>query len=119
MRKYSFHTAPWIGLAAISMIYTVIILIPFYGQEIYRLAEYQIFTSPGANTPPLVYTCMLWLFIGLPLFLLCAGGLWRTWAQTPRFVRLVKLLILMYVVTAVGLSYLNGYTLYFWALSPF
>jgi hypothetical protein len=119
MARYIFNNAPWLGLTAINLIYTVIILIPFYSQSIYRMSDYDIWKSPTvvANTLPLQSACVLWIWLGLPLLLLCAGELWVTWRRASLPIRLIKLLLLMYVVTAVCLSYLDGRALFSWTLS--
>jgi hypothetical protein len=116
---FLFKNAPWISLAAISLIYTVIILIPFYSQGIYHMSDYEMLMSPTveANTLPLQCTCGLWIWGGLPLLLLCAAELRVTWSRTSMLIRLIKLFLLIYVVTATGFSYLDGRALFSWALS--
>jgi hypothetical protein len=119
MPKFLFNHAPWVGLAVLSLIYTVIILIPFYSQGIYRMSDYEMLMSStvDANTLPLQCACGLWFWGALPLLLLCVGELWVTWRRASMLTRLIKLFLLIYVVSATGFSYLDGRALFSWALS--
>jgi hypothetical protein len=119
MAKYVFDRALWLGLAAISFIYTAIILIPYYTQGIYRMSAYEMWKSPDVvtNTPPLQCACVLWIFGGLPLLLLSPLHLWITWYRVSLSMRIIKLLLLLYAVAAVIISFVYGGGLFQWALS--